>query len=212
MRSPIPNVKKFRRILRFLLLIVACPAGSLNGLAAGFIVEPWLQATSPLTQPATGQELPFTAEPVSQQSLADAETGSLGYGARAIGAMIVVLALIWISMILLKRYMPHRFGALGHQRRVQVLETLPIGEKRTVTLIRVDNEQLLLASTPGSVSLLKELRAALDPQNPSPSGQPSSSVPPNQDFAEVLADEVRNPLQQLVSLRRDLEARSRGSR
>ena len=224
MKFSIPNARKLRGTLRFLVMVVACPIGSINCLAGSFILEPWLQGGAPPVEHAAVQDLPF-APPVSEQSLAEAETGSLGYGARAIGAMIVVLALIWITMILLKRYMPHRFGALGHQRRMQVLETLPIGEKRTLTLIRIDNEQLLLAGTPGSLALLKEIRVDLGqtipPRHPLMSHPSSSeegsfhsapsrgnpSVETSRNFADVLADEVRNPLEQLSSLRRDLEAR-----
>ena len=228
MRFSIPSARRFRATLRFLILVVACPIGSIHSLGGSFLVEPWLQAaTSPeqsILQEPPSIEAPL-APPISEEALEEAETSSLGYGTRAVGAMIVVLTLIWISTILLKRYMPHRFGPLGQQRRMQVLETLPIGDKRTLTLIRIDDAQLLLASTPGSVALLKEVRSEQDTAQTVFRGEPveasettATSMRPDQPvlrFADILADEVAGPasaspsnlLQQLVSLRRELEAR-----
>jgi len=171
----------------------------------------------------TLSEQPVAAAPVSEESLAEAETGSMGgYGIRAAGALILVLAVIWMGMVLLKRFMPHRFGPLGQKRRIQVLETVPIGEKRTLTLVRIDNEELLLASAPGSLSLLKEIRrdrgtdAVALVQEP-PQAVKAEIAPrttaADQQFEEVLADQVQSakpaegPLSRLTFLRQELEAR-----
>ncbi|HEX4998889.1 MAG TPA: flagellar biosynthetic protein FliO [Terriglobia bacterium] len=150
----------------------------------------------------------------------EAEAGGMGLGARATGALIVVLALIWISVVLLKKYMPHRFGAIGQKRRIQVLETVPVGEKRALTLIRIDDEELLLASTPGSFSLLKEIRpdpnrgktvSAVD--GPAPADAAGFSVTKRFEHAMAEAIGVRGPgpdagpLTQLALLRKKLEAR-----
>jgi flagellar biosynthetic protein FliO len=131
--------------------------------------------------------------------------------------MIFILALILISVILLKRYMPHRFGPLGHKRRIQVLETVPIGEKRSLTLVEFDGASLLLASTPGGVSLLKEAHAVRDDR---PAVSEGDSLKPKASekvgrFADTLNAEVRasmdvprpTVLSRLSRLREELEAR-----
>jgi flagellar biosynthetic protein FliO len=195
----------------------------------GFLETSTLEAAvSEEESPATPQSEPpsegAAVSPVSEESLSEAQSGSMGgYGIRAVGALIVVLGAIWFAMILLKRYMPHRFGPLGQKRRIQVLETVPIGEKRTLTLVRIDNEELLLASTPGSLSLLKEIRlerstdTLVQEQNPAvgvrEAFEGSVRGSESQKFEEVLADQVQSaqptsgPLSRLTFLRQELEAR-----
>jgi flagellar biogenesis protein FliO len=219
------------------LLVVQCG----TSMATVPAIQPWMQVGEPGTDRVGMEEeppvAPIVAPPVaaslspapppvlvSEESLAEAEAGSMGYGIRAAGATIVVLGLIWMTMLLLKRYMPHRFGPLGQKRRIHVLETVTIGEKRTLALVRVDNEELLLAGTPGSLSLLKELRREV--QSDTPAQQESRSAEARQTsdsssrsgdaglrFEEVLADEVQavpqasGPLSRLTLLRQKLEAR-----
>ena len=118
---------------------------------------------------------------------------------------------------MLKRYMPHRFGPLGHTRQIQVLESVPLGEKRMLTLVEVAGQRLLLASSPGSVSLLKELPAHSQPQSnvePAAPAARKSENPAtfNQTFKAQLAaqDNLRDPrtlLLRLSQIRQSLEAR-----
>jgi flagellar biogenesis protein FliO len=84
------------------------------------------------------------------------ETGGLWPAIRSAGATIFVIALILSGAVLLKGYMPHRFGPLRHTKRIHVLESVTIGEKRTLTLVEVDRSTLLLASSPAAISLIKE--------------------------------------------------------
>jgi len=44
---------------------------------------------------------------------------------------------------------------------MQVLERLSLGEKRTLLLVQVDEETLLLGATPQNVSLLSSLKTAV---------------------------------------------------
>ena len=43
-------------------------------------------------------------------------------------------------------------------RRLQVHETVQLGEKRFVSILRVDGEQFLIGGSPGGISLLAELK------------------------------------------------------
>ena len=155
--------------------------------------------------------------PVSDETSSNAQAGLAGSGTRAVGSMIFVLALILISVILLKRYMPHRFGPLGHKRRIHVMETVPIGEKRSLTLIEFDGASLLLASTPGGVSLLKEVHPVRYDGAAVSEGDSlkSKAVEKVDRFADTLTAEVRastevprpTTLARLSRLREELEAR-----
>jgi len=248
MKSLIRSVSPNKEAICFLLLATLIAAGSGTALA-GSQIETSAEATaSPLAQdvveetaeavamaeaeqgipasvPETLSQQPVAAAPVSEESLAEAQTGSMGgYGIRAAGALILVLAAIWLAMILLKRFLPHRFGPLGQKRRIQVIETVPIGEKRTLTLVRIDNEELLLASTPGNLSLLKEIRRDRGAEAVAPLPEQTTELretaeagtrttADDQKFEDVLADQVQSAqpasgsLSRLTFLRQELEAR-----
>jgi flagellar biogenesis protein FliO len=118
--------------------------------------------------------------------------------------------------------MPHRFGPLGHKRRIQVLETVPIGDKRSLTLIRIDDEGLLLASTPTTVSLIKEVRLhdsdGATQQEPREVAASSASTQGQKEtalkFSDTLAAEIRHAhtslegsLAGFTRFRQELEAR-----
>jgi flagellar biosynthetic protein FliO len=139
------------------------------------------------------------------------QSTALWTGSRAAGATIFILALILTTMALLKRYMPHRFGPLGHRRRIHVLETVPIGDKRSLVLVQIDGRGLLLATTPSSVSLLREVQADPHPSS-APEAEPKGGKGPG--FKEALAAEMAgtvpgqaSPLERISLIREELEAR-----
>lgn len=49
--------------------------------------------------------------------------------------------------------------ATQSRRRMRVTETVSLGDKRFVAILQVDGERILIGGSPGSVSLLKELKA-----------------------------------------------------
>jgi flagellar biosynthetic protein FliO len=201
MRLLNPIDKRALWLICYAFLLTLCVPGlveSVSGAALRAIPQ------SPAAGIAEGG--PETEEPAADQSTA------LSSGSRAAGAMIFVLALIVTAMILLKRYMPYRFGPLGHKRRIQVLETVPIGDKRSLILVAIDGSGLLLAATPNNVSLLREIET--DP-NPG-SALKSEAEPPgtNAAFKETLAAEIAGPvpgqasqLDRISLIREELEAR-----
>jgi len=223
MKLPTLNSKKVVYALLALPLATVVLIGPLTGLVAGPATSPKV-TERPSMQAAPAPQAPLTSMPTTEEVVVNEEPGLFGTGARAVGAMIVVLALIWITMILLKRYMPHRFGPLGHKRRIQVLETVPIGDKRSLTLIRIDGEGLLLASTPTTVSLIKEVRLsesdeATRQETPRNTSETNASVEQTSHettlkFSDTLAAEIRHSgtslegcLAGFSRFRQELEAR-----
>lgn len=77
--------------------------------------------------------------------------------AKTLGSVLFVLTLILVLAFCLRCYVPHRFGSGGKRRFIQILENVSLGEKRSLTLIRIDQENLLLATTSTSISLIKEI-------------------------------------------------------
>jgi flagellar biogenesis protein FliO len=219
MKLSTPNAKRLALVLLLLPVGAVLLMGPLTGLVGGPIEKTGMIAAEPPSMRAAPQEAPpkdALSAPIfgSEEIPVNEEPGVAGSGFRTVGAMIVVLAMIWISMV--------RFGPLGHKRRIQVLETVPIGDKRSLTLIQIDGEGLLLASTPTSVSLIKEVRIDESEKTETPEGSgitpsaPVDSVPgPLQKFSDTLAEEIRlsnasieNSLAEFARLRRQIEASS----
>ena len=71
--------------------------------------------------------------------------------------LIIVLLLIFTSAMLLKR-----FGIASFQtrtRNMKIVETLSLSPKRSLYIVRVGNQSLLLGATDQSINLIKEMDA-----------------------------------------------------
>ena len=87
------------------------------------------------------------------------------------GVVALALALAWM----LRRL---QLGATHGQRRLRVLESLPVGAKERIVLIALGERQMLLGVAPGSVRALQMLDAPI----PEPVPVAASG------FAQVLAN------------------------
>ncbi|MDE3197506.1 MAG: FliO/MopB family protein [Acidobacteriota bacterium] len=73
-------------------------------------------------------------------------------------AVILVLALLGGSLLLLRKrgaaafHLPKLGGA---QRRLEMIERLPLGPQHAVHLVKVDGRTLVIATAPGGCSVLK---------------------------------------------------------
>ena len=99
----------------------------------------------------TGLSFP-SALPAEMPFRGDAELFSSA--TRATGSVVLLVGLILMGSFLLKRYWPGRFGAVPGERDIEVLETVALGERQSLTLVRVGQSRLLLARTAGSITLL----------------------------------------------------------
>ena len=97
-------------------------------------------------------------------------------GMKALGGTLFIITLILFGSILLKRYMPHRFGPLGHRKRIHVLESVPLGEKRNLSLVQIGGSSLLLASSPTNICLIKEFGRVIDGEEVTAGGGAISPV------------------------------------
>jgi flagellar biogenesis protein FliO len=99
----------------------------------------------------TGLSFP-SALPAEMPFRGDAEMFSSA--TRATGSVVLLVGLILMGSFLLKRYWPGRFGAVPGERHIEVLETVALGERQSLTLVQVGQSRLLLARTAGSITLL----------------------------------------------------------
>jgi len=98
----------------------------------------------------------------AQESSEYQESGALPILSGA-GAFAFVLCLAALATLLVSYYMKYRrLPALGKKRempraRVKVLESIPLGQRRFLTLVEADGEVHLLGMTPAQVNYLTKL-------------------------------------------------------
>jgi len=76
---------------------------------------------------------------------------------RTIGALGLVISLIVIGFWGARKYAPHLFNRRPGEHRMKVVETLPMGDKRSIALVQVDDSCFLVGNTSSQISLLARL-------------------------------------------------------
>jgi len=108
-----------------------------------------------------GQELGRDAEGenTTQQSNQTLFTSAFPSLVRMISALAIVLVCIYLAMYLLKRMMGKRYSTSGQPNLLEVLATIYIAPKKTVSLVRVADKSVLVGMTDNQISVLTELDA-----------------------------------------------------
>lgn len=87
-------------------------------------------------------------------------TSSLLSLIRMISALSIVLICIYLALYLLKRIMGKRYSGGGRYNLLEVLGTICVAPKKTVSLIRVADKSVLVGMTDNQISVLTELDTA----------------------------------------------------
>lgn len=135
---------------------------------------------------ALGAGFPAWAQTSSQQELSTPYVSDDGKPTQAVGSepsalraffsMMVVLGLVGGGLWALKKYGPKRLPMGSGGKRLRVEESLPLGDRRFVSIVKADGEEFLLALSPQGITLLARLDGV-------------STAPPA-DFDAALAREV----------------------
>lgn len=72
-------------------------------------------------------------------------------------ALVIVIVAIYVGLFLLKRMMGKKYSGNRQNNIMEVLETTYIGPKKTISLIKVANKAVLVASTETQISMLTEM-------------------------------------------------------
>lgn len=103
---------------------------------------------------------PVEAQPMTQLIDADQSIGiteSLGPITRMVAALIVVILCIYIGLFVLRKMMGKRHHAITDSGALQVLQTVHLAPRRSVSLIKVANRAVLIGVTDNQLSVLTEL-------------------------------------------------------
>jgi len=133
---------------------------------------------------------------------------------RTIGALGLVISLIVIGFWGARRYAPHLFNRQPGEHRMKVVETLPMGDKRSIALVQVDDSYFLVGNTSSQISLLARLpwEFSLGLEHGASSAEPASATgfrdssrklyevekrPPSSNKPKPIPPDVRAKMRQL---------------
>lgn len=84
---------------------------------------------------------------------------------KALGALVLVLAIILVVAWLAKRYLHVLPQGMTKGDAIKVVAYKAIGPKKAVHLIEVEDQKILIGSTEGGITLLKELSSGSQPKS-----------------------------------------------
>lgn len=164
------------------LLAVSAAAGAAEAAAGNPAIpnsEVEVQPASDATSTTTTSHTPV------QFQLADALPGGGDFPvARAVGGLGIVLSLIVGGFVAVRKFAPQVLRGGAPDKMLRVLETLPMGEKRSLAVVQVGDQRLLIGSTSQQISVLSALggswptprEAGIEPRDQSvPSRPPRDS-------------------------------------
>lgn len=101
------------------------------------------------------ERLPFMADSTNQQEQAAPSTG--GLMVRTLGALLLIVGLIVAAGWGMKKFGGARFGKIADDApELSILNTVALGDKRSLAIVRFGNRNLLLGSTPQSITVLAD--------------------------------------------------------
>jgi flagellar biosynthetic protein FliO len=135
---------------------------------------------------------------------------------RMIGGLGIVLCLLMALYLFAKKYAPRFFPKSASERNLKIIETLGMGDKRSISLIEFGNSRFLIGNTPHQINLLATLSEPLSLVSEPEDVLSDSKVPPqkeskspfrslfevekkrpNQYTGNVMPDDVRMKMRQL---------------
>lgn len=129
------------------------------------------------------ERLPFMAESSNPQEQAAPSTGGLML--RTLGALLLIVGLIVAAAWGMKKFGGARFGKVAEDApELSILNTVALGDKRSLAIVRFGNRNLLLGSTAQSITVLADEKIT---ENEFRSVADMLSHEPFESFADQLA-------------------------
>jgi flagellar biosynthetic protein FliO len=141
-------------------------------------------SVSPTTAAESSDSLPFMKDSESESHQAPSAGGML---LRTLGALLLIVGLVVAGAWAMKRFGGARFGkAMDDAPELAVLNSVALGEKRSIAIVRFGERTLLIGSTPQSINLLAETQ--IEPSETNlPSVAQMLEQTPEKPFAEELS-------------------------
>jgi flagellar biosynthetic protein FliO len=121
--------------------------------------SPPLQAKLPPASPTDVNSRSAEFAPTDNQV---AQTGGSDFSLlRTMGGFGLVLCLIVLAYVAARKFTPQYFVKKTAGKNLKLVESLAMGEKRSITIVEFDERRFLLGNTPNQITLLAELPGRL---------------------------------------------------
>ena len=113
---------------------------------------------------------------------------------RTLGAVGLVLCLIVAASLAFRKYAPRYFMKGPIVKSLRMIETLSMGEKRSIALVQAGGQQYLVGNTPHQISLLAVLNDSTQQDQTDDAGVEAGtaiSSPPKPNFLKLYQTEKR---------------------
>jgi flagellar protein FliO/FliZ len=108
--------------------------------------------------PAANASSEMAAAPeAAADSVDQLSAGGVFTALRTGGALIFVLSAIIGVFFLLRRIAPERFGKPAKDKLIKAVDSMALGDRRSIMIVEVEGEKYLLGATPQSIALLGKL-------------------------------------------------------
>jgi flagellar biogenesis protein FliO len=98
-----------------------------------------------------------TAAAAPQESPAPAPTSAWLDMVKTAGSIGLVLCLILGGYMMFRRFAPQYVAKRPNERSLRMIESISMGDKRSIAIVQAGNMKFLVASTPGQITLLTSL-------------------------------------------------------
>jgi len=129
-----------------------------------------------------------------------AESSSMNFSwIRAAGGMGLVLCLIVGIFIGAKKFAPRFFAKGVSEKSLKLIETLSMGDRRSISVIEVANHRFLVGNTANQITLLAALPEPLsvisEPEDEPPKPKETPKYDPRSPFRSLFEAEKKRPSQ-----------------
>lgn len=140
-----------KRTVHHLTLTVLCLI--LSGLIAAYAFAQQNKVDSPSQSPANLlSPIQPAPAPVQAEGIAVPDVGFSVL--RTVGGLGLVLTLIAGGYFGVRKFAPQYFAKSPSGQAMKVIETLPMGDRRSISLIEVANNRFLVGNTPQQINLI----------------------------------------------------------
>jgi flagellar biosynthetic protein FliO len=172
-------------------------------LAILFMVPAFGQTAARPAQPAvasSGSHTPVAEPLVLAFPVEKAEEPGAGYSMlRAIGGLGLVTFLLIAGYFAAKKFAPRYFAKGASDKNLKIIESLSMGDKRSISMIQVGNSRFLVGNTAHQINLLTELPESIainsEPEALAETPKVSSKKESMVSFKKLFEIEKKRPAQ-----------------
>jgi flagellar biosynthetic protein FliO len=113
--------------------------------------------TATASEPKTVDQPPATTDQTPHVQPVEAAGGTDFPVLRTIGGFALVISLILIAFLVARKIAPQYFNRHVAEKGLKVIETMSMGEKRSIAIIQVGDRRFLIGNTPHQISVLSSL-------------------------------------------------------